>query len=280
MNSNYLTAAMIAVSAMSITACTSTTQNINQTATPNSKSIVENSTSKNTTGKDVHHPKWSYSGDTGPESWGDVEGASICKIGQAQSPINISRVTTGTAIAPVVNYRQSSNIRIHDNGHTVVYTPTTEDNSIRLNNDTYVLKQFHYHTPSEHQFGEKNYPGEIHFVHANSQGNLAVIGVMLNIGNTSEVLRPLIEGTLRTTQNDDEVITAMNLSALAPTAATFYHYAGSLTTPPCSEQVQWFVSKQPLTLASTQFTVLSDLYDGNNRPVQPQGSRTVQQLSH
>lgn len=285
MNRHYLTAAIIAVSTMTVSACT--TQNANQTAVLNNNSIDKNEASKlttvkNTTVKDAHHPKWSYSGDVGPESWGDVEGANICKTGQAQSPINISRVTTKTsaATAPMINYRQLSSIRIHDNGHTVVYTPTTEDNSIRLNNDTYVLKQFHYHTPSEHQFGGQSYPGEIHFVHANSQGNLAVIGVMLDIGNSSEALRPLIEGTLRTTQNDDEVITAMNLSALAPSAATFYHYTGSLTTPPCSEQVQWYVSKQPLTLASTQFAVLSDLYDGNNRPIQSQGSRTVQQLSH
>ena len=280
MNCHYLTAAMIAASTITIAACTTSTQNINQTATSNNDNINKTVASKNTTGKDVHHPKWSYSGETGPESWGDVEGANTCKIGQAQSPINISRATNSTATVPVVNYRQLSNIRIHDNGHTVVYTPTTEDNSIRLNNETYVLKQFHYHTPSEHQFGGKNYPGEIHFVHANSQGNLAVIGVMLNIGNTNNELQPLIKGTLRTTNNDDEVITVMNLKALAPTSATFYHYAGSLTTPPCSEQVQWFVSKQPLTLASSQFAVLSDLYDGNNRPIQPQGSRTVQQLSH
>lgn len=278
MSRHYLTAAIIAASTMTVAACT--TQNMSQTTTPNNISTDKNGAGKNTIGKDAHHPKWSYSGDIGPESWGDVEGASICKIGQAQSPINISRVIASAATVPVVNYRQLSTIRIHDNGHTVVYTPTAEDNSIRLNNDTYVLKQFHYHTPSEHQFGGKNYPGEVHFVHANSQGNLAVTGVMLSIGNHNEALRPLIEGTLRTTQNDDEVITTMNLSALAPTAATSYHYSGSLTTPPCSEQVQWFVSKQPVTLASTQFAILSELYDGNNRPVQSQGSRTVQQLSH
>ena len=279
MTRHYLTAAMLAISAVNITACTSITQQSAQTATPNTTSI-KNVAGDNTATKDVHHPKWSYTGHNGPESWGDVEGASTCKIGSAQSPINITKVTTSAATAPVVNYRQASNIRIHDNGHTVVYTPTTEENSIRLNNDTYVLKQFHYHTPSEHQFGGQNYPGEIHFVHANSRGNLAVIGVMLEIGKANELLKPLIKGTQLTSENDDEIITAMNLSALAPAAATFYHYAGSLTTPPCSEQVQWYVSKQPLTLDRAQFAVLSDLYDGNNRPVQSQGDRKVQQLSH
>lgn len=274
MTRHYLTAAMIAISAVSLTACTSTSQQSTQTATTNSTPI------NNATVKDVHHPKWSYTGDNGPESWGDVEGASTCKIGSAQSPINITKVMTSAATAPVINYRQASNIRIHDNGHTVVYTPKTEENSIRLNGDTYVLKQFHYHTPSEHQFGGQNYPGEIHFVHANSKGNLAVIGVMLEIGKANELLKPLIKGTKLTGENDDEIIIAMNLSALAPAAATFYHYAGSLTTPPCSEQVQWYVSKQPLVLDRAQFSVLSDLYDGNNRPVQQQGNRKVHQLSH
>ncbi|WP_299184832.1 carbonic anhydrase family protein [uncultured Psychrobacter sp.] len=275
MNRHYLATAVLAVSTLGFSACT------------NHEALTDQPTDNNVTvvtpqdNNSVHHPKWSYEGNTGPEYWGDVEGASACKIGKQQSPINIKEVTASSTAAPVINYAQSANIRIHDNGHTVVYTPTTEDNAIMVENERYVLKQFHYHTPSEHQIGSQSYPGEIHFVHANSEGNLAVVGIMLQIGEANDVLRVLLNGTELTTQNDDEyTANGVDLSALAPVMPTFYHYDGSLTTPPCSEQVQWFVSKKPLTLASDQFAIMSDLYEGNNRPIQPQGARKVEQLNH
>ena len=277
MQLRFLAVTIMTISAMGFTACSSNYKVSKEQPTDTSVAVV----TPNKQSGDVHHPKWSYTGHTGPESWGDVEGASACKIGKAQSPINITKVTASSVSAPTINYSQSTDVRIHDNGHTVVYTPTTNDNTLRLNNDTYVLKQFHYHTPSEHQFGGQNYPGEIHFVHANSEGNLAVVGVMLEIGQANEVLRILLNGTQLTVANDDEFTAhKVDLSALAPAAPTFYHYSGSLTTPPCSEKVQWYFSKQPLALASDQFAIMFDLYDGNSRPVQPQGSRTVQQLSH
>lgn len=275
MNRHYLATAVLAVSTLGFSACT------------NHEALTDQPTDNNVTvvtpqdNSSVHHPKWSYEGNTGPEYWGDVEGASACKIGKQQSPINIKEVTASSTTAPVINYAQSANIRIHDNGHTVVYTPTTEDNAIMVENERYVLKQFHYHTPSEHQIGSQSYPGEIHFVHTNSEGNLAVVGIMLQIGEANDVLRVLLNGTELTTQNDDEyTANGVDLSALAPVMPTFYHYDGSLTTPPCSEQVQWFVSKKPLSLASDQFAIMSDLYEGNNRPIQPQGARKVEQLNH
>ncbi len=276
MNRHYLATAVLAVSALGFSACTSNQQALTNQPTDANVTVV---TPQGNGG--VHHPKWSYEGNTGPEYWGDVKGADACKIGKQQSPINITNVTASSSAAPVINYAQSTNIRIHDNGHTVVYTPTTEDNAIVLDNERYILKQFHYHTPSEHQFGSQNYPGEIHFVHANSEGNLAVVGIMLQIGEANDALRVLLNGTELTTQNDDEyTANGIELSALALVMPTFYHYSGSLTTPPCSEKVQWYVSKQPLTLASDQFAIMSDLYEGNNRPIQPQGSRKVEQISH
>lgn len=276
MNRPYLAVAIIAISTVGFSACTSNYQASKDQPTDTSVTVVTPPDNNS-----VHHPKWSYTGNTGAEYWGDVEGASACKIGKQQSPINITNVTASSAAAPIINYSQSADVRIHDNGHTVVYTPTTEDNTIQLDDERYVLKQFHYHTPSEHQFGSQNYLGEIHFVHAKSEGNLAVIGIMLQIGEVNDVLSVLLNGTKMTTLNDDEfTANKVDLSALAPAMPTFYHYNGSLTTPPCSEEVQWYVSKQPLTLTSDQFAIMSDLYEGNNRPIQPQGARKVEQLSN
>lgn len=227
------------------------------------------------------HPAWSYTGATGPEFWGDLDHASACKIGQAQSPINITQVIASEGTAPTINYSQAANIKVNNNGHTIVYTPTTTANAITLDGEQYTLKQFHYHIPSEHQIAGKNYPGELHFVHANAKGNLAVIGVMLQPGQANTVLRILLNGTQLSIENNvDFTANNVNLAALIPQAPTFYHYDGSLTTPPCSEQVQWYVTKQPISLANDQFAIMYDLYNANNRPVRPQGERVVEQLGN
>lgn len=227
------------------------------------------------------HPAWSYTGTTGPEFWGDLENASACKIGQAQSPINITQVTVSEGTAPTINYSEAADIKVNNNGHTIVYTPTTTANAITLEGEQYTLKQFHYHIPSEHQIAGKNYPGELHFVHANAQNNLAVIGVMLQPGQANAVLRILLNGTQLSIENNVEfTANNVNLAALIPQAPTFYHYDGSLTTPPCSEQVQWYVTKQPISLANDQFAIMYDLYNANNRPVRPQGERVVEQLGN
>ncbi len=269
MKRHYLAVAILAVSTVSFTACSTNSQTSKEAATNTSPIIV----------KEDGHVSWSYTGDTGPEYWGDIEEASACKIGQEQSPINITRAVASASKAPTFNYSQSASLSIIDNGHTVVYTPTTDDNTINLNNERFELKQFHYHTPSEHQFGGQTYPAEIHFVHANNAGNLAVVGVMLMQGQENSIMSSLLEDTKLSAKNKAEVISSrVNLAALIPTAPTFYHYAGSLTTPPCSEQVQWYVTKEPLAVASHQLAALSDLYEGNNRPIQPQGSRKVEQI--
>ncbi|TXD98049.1 carbonic anhydrase family protein [Psychrobacter frigidicola] len=280
MQPRYLAIALMTVSALGFTACSNNYKTVKGAPTGSGVTVVSPVVASNET----HHRKWSYAGDTGPESWGNVDGASACKIGTEQSPININNVIAKmakTASAPTVNYSKSSNLRINDNGHTIVYTPTAQNNIITINNERFELKQFHYHTPSEHQFGGQSYPSEIHFVHANSKGNLAVIGVMLQVGQPNDALRLLLNGTELAVKNDDEsTANKVDLSALIPAMPIFYHYTGSLTTPPCSEEVQWYVTEQPLELASDQLAIMTDLYQGNNRPIQSQGSRVVEQLSN
>lgn len=267
----YLSAAIISACLVSLTAC-SNSQTLPKATTTTLPDHAKAAASA---------PKWSYEGKTGPEFWGDLEEAGACKLGEAQSPINIQQAHASLDAAPLMNYSKNAEIRIHDNGHTIVYTPTTPNNSITLNNERFELKQFHYHTPSEHQFNGHAYPAEMHFVHANSSGNLAVIGVMLNQGASNPMAQQLLNGSKLSAKNKtDFTVNGIDLNALIPAKATFYHYDGSLTTPPCSEQVQWFIANQPLALAKDQIAIMTNLYDGNNRPTQNQGSRTIKQLSN
>lgn len=275
MKRNFLTVAIIAASAMGFSACSNSYKTAEQASNPTSPVVAE---SKN---KDDRQASWSYVGNTVTEYWGDVEGATTCGIGQEQSPIDIKTVTASAKDAPTINYSQSASLNINDNGHTIVYTPSTSENTITINNEPFELQQFHYHTPSEHQFGSQHYPAEVHFVHANSAGNLAVMGVMLTPGQSNEVVEILLSGTKVSAQNKtDFMANNIDLSAIIPAMPTFYHYEGSLTTPPCSEQVQWYVAKEPVELAPAQIATMASLYEGNNRPVQPQNNRTVEQLSN
>lgn len=266
----YLSSAFITAFVVGMTACS------------NYQTIPEAAATTNLPQKskaNTNPPKWSYNGNTGPEYWGDLEEASICKIGQQQSPINIQQVSASNNAVPALSYSKNASIRINDNGHTIVYTPTEPNNSIMINNERFELKQFHYHTPSEHQFDGQTYPAEMHFVHANNSGNLAVIGVMLKQGTANTMARLLVNGTKLSAKNKaDVMVNGIDLNALIPAVTTFYHYDGSLTTPPCSEKVQWFVAKQPLELSNDQLAVMTQLYDGNNRPTQKQGTRMVKHL--
>lgn len=269
MKLNFLTTAVFGISILSLSACAPNYQAIDTSATTPTLPTTTHNT----------HASWSYQGHTAPEYWGDIDGNQTCKIGQEQSPINITKATATASATPVINYNTSADVLIHDNGHTIVYTPTTPTNTIKIGTENYQLKQFHYHMPSEHQIGGQHYPGELHFVHANPAGELAVIGIMLQKGDASDVMRVLLNGTELTVGNKvDFTANGVNLAKLMPKAPTFYHYDGSLTTPPCSEKVQWYVLKQPLSLASDQLAVMADLYSNNNRPVQPQGKRLVEQL--
>lgn len=225
-----------------------------------------------------HKSSWSYIGETAPEYWGDIHGNELCKAGLEQSPIDISKVQVSNKSAPDIKYN-ISDMKAVDNGHTIVFTPTNKSNTAIIEGDTYELKQFHYHTPSEHQFSGINYPAELHFVHANSAGNLAVIGVMLNPTSESNILNQIVDSSLIAAKSSKETIAkAVDLEALIPVNNTYYHYSGSLTTPPCSEKVSWYVSDKPLSVSPNEIKALVELYSNNNRPVQAIAEREVLQV--
>ncbi len=225
---------------------------------------------------DTHTSTWGYNGAKGPNFWGNVSGNEQCKIGQEQSPINITSVLLDQHKAPKSTFGVST-LDVTNNGHTIVYTPRDDNNTTLIDGDVYTLKQFHYHTPSEHQISGINYPAELHFVHANKAGNLAVIGVMLNPTAALPALQGLADSSVAASHGNPTAINAptIDIAKLIPSDSSFYHYAGSLTTPPCSEKVQWYVASRPLAVSQAELVTLTSLYNGNNRPVQPQRTRNV-----
>ncbi len=223
------------------------------------------------------HKHWSYEGDHGPAHWGSLHSDfSVCATGKNQSPIDLVRAVEGELAPITINYK-AGGTTVLNNGHTVQIN-YAEGSEIVVEGHSYALKQFHFHTPSENTIAGQSFPLEGHFVHADADGNLAVIGVMFELGAENQELAkawkylPLKAGT------DAAIADVMNADALLPANRDYFRFNGSLTTPPCSEGVVWMVMKQPLTLSEHQQHQFAELMGhANNRPVQPINARVIVQ---
>ncbi len=138
----------------------------------------------------------------------------------------------------------------------------------------YKLLQFHFHTPSEEKFDGKPYPLVAHLVHKSAQGQLAVVAVLFKVGKENAALKPVFD-KLPPKEGDTLALEAINLADLLPADPSYYAFMGSLTTPPCSEDVRWQVLKTPVTLSAAQLAAFRKLYKMNARPVQPLNGRKV-----
>lgn len=220
--------------------------------------------------KHDHH--WDYEH---PERWGDLEVNKLCSVGKSQSPIDIQKVEQPLkGKVKLVEQYQPQAFKVKNNGHTIVFDVVDDKkSSVLVNGVPYKLLQFHYHVPSEHTVMNEHYPLEIHFVHQNNAGNLAVVGVLVNAGKFNQALNQII--TNLPDEQKEGSLKAFDIGTLMPKGSKTYAYDGSLTTPPCSEQVQWLLKAKPIDADSAQLGTLAKLYNGNNRPVQPQGDRVV-----
>jgi len=233
-------------------------------------------TDANTHGGEAH---WSYEGETGPQAWGKLKpDFTTCATGKRQSPINIEDGSTLQGPAEPVQFAYApSNGTVVNNGHTI-QVDVRGENTITVRGSTYRLLQFHFHTPSEEQINSRRFPMVAHLVHKNSEGQLAVVAVLLDEGAAN----PLIDKvwTYMPLDANDRVRMPqdlLNVSELLPTDQRYYQFMGSLTTPPCSEGVLWMVLKQPVTISTGQHKLFTQLYPNNARPVQPVNARPVRE---
>lgn len=217
---------------------------------------------------------WSYDGESGPNHWGELDEAyKTCVDGSAQTPIDIVGKDTvkGDLKDPMVSYAPGKAV-VTNNGHTIQFAAAS--GSLTVENMAFPFLQMHFHASSEHTIDNKHWPVEVHFVHKREDGKIAVIGVMLEEGTKeNEAWKPLVDslGVAEGATSEIDV----DWSALLPTGKASYRYAGSLTTPPCSEGVSWVVMQQPVQISKAQIEAFQKAYDHNNRPVQPIGSRVV-----
>jgi carbonic anhydrase len=217
---------------------------------------------------------WGYQGKVGPPMWGTLDPAwGTCNTGKSQSPIDIEpKATTAT---PIVFHYKATPATIVDNGHTLQVN-LAPGSSIDIDDVSYDLVQFHFHTPSEHTIAGEHYPLEVHLVHRDGGGKLAVIGGLYDVGAESKVLAGLWSAWPRKAGVEDKLKKPFDPSALLPETRTVFRYTGSLTTPPCTEGVLWNVMRRTLSDARSHFEVFGLHYKLNDREVQPLGDRKIQ----
>lgn len=218
---------------------------------------------------------WGYSGHEGPENWGELATEfATCSSGRNQSPVNLTGMIEGDLPELRINYKAGGN-EIINNGHTVQvnYAPGS---TITVGKRTFELKQFHFHSPSENRIEGRPYPMEAHFVHADKSGNLAVIAVMFIIGEHNAELEKAWSSMPHEAGDKHDLHDAIDASILLPKERTYYRFNGSLTTPPCTEGVNWFVMKSFDTASKDQVKkFFQTMHHKNNRPVQPINARVI-----
>jgi len=218
---------------------------------------------------------WDYGADKGPTHWGDLKPEfALCKDGHQQSPIDIHH-TQETDLPPIHFDYKSSPLHIVDNGHTIMvnYSPGS---AISVGAQNYELKQFHFHRPSEERINGKRYEMVVHLVHAGQDGKLAVVAVLLQKGEDNPLVHELWKDLPKEKQKEEFLDgVQVNAANILPNDHGYYTFPGSLTTPPCSENVTWYVLRQPVTVSAEEIEQFSKLYRNDARPTQPTYGRVV-----
>jgi len=218
---------------------------------------------------------WTYTGEEGPQHWGDLSADyATCGAGHMQSPIDLADAEATGSVKIATDYKAVPLV-VLNNGHTVQFN-TEGGGTLSEAGVTYDLLQVHFHAPSEHVVNGKHAPLEAHFVHRSKDGALSVIGVFIVEGKANPALATLIKylPTKVTPPTPIEGAT-INPNDLLPASMSMYRYMGSLTTPPCSEGVNWHVLSTDITASKEQIEALSAVLHMNARPVQPLNERLL-----
>jgi carbonic anhydrase len=222
---------------------------------------------------DVH---WSYEGATGPDKWGDLDAAArVCSLGDQQSPLDIG-TTVRAQLPPLKIAWAKTADTIVNNGHTIQLN-MPEGSTLVTGKSQFSLVQFHFHRPSEHLIGGKSFPMEAHFVHRNEAGTLSVVGVLMEIGKANATFNKIVSTMPVADGAQAKADPAIDPNALLPPKRGYYLYEGSLTTPPCSETVNWLLLTDSISVAEADVARFAKLYPLNARPAQKSNRRFVLQ---
>jgi len=232
----------------------------------------------------THDVHWGYAGEEGPGHWATLSPEyTTCDAGREQSPVDLTNAVPASGArlerrigTTVLNVDQRARVMdLVDNGHTIQIT-NDAPLSLDVDGEHFELVQYHFHAPSEHTIDGEHAPLEAHFVHKSADGKLAVGALLFEEGAHNAAVEHIV-ASLPSGPEDRRHIEGLDLdmSELRPLPRHYYQYEGSLTTPPCTEGVQWFVSAERRPISPEQMTAFTSRLHDNNRPVQPVGDREI-----
>ncbi|ABR64770.1 carbonate dehydratase [Sinorhizobium medicae] len=207
---------------------------------------------------------WSYEGEAGPEHWGSLSNEnSACSAGSQQSPLDIRGAIKADIPGLALNWKSGG--AILNNGHTI-QVKAAPGGTLRRGDKPYELVQYHFHAPSEHLVEGHRFPMEVHFVHKHAEtGALGVLGVFFVPGAANTTFASLA-ATFPQKTGEQTALPNVDPSGLLPTSLRYWAYEGSLTTPPCSEIVDWMIAQDPIEVDAADIDRFTALYSMNARP--------------
>tara|TARA_R110000772_G_scaffold12836_4_gene38519 strand:+ start:1591 stop:2343 length:753 start_codon:yes stop_codon:yes gene_type:complete len=218
---------------------------------------------------------YDYGAKNGPEHWGQLHSDyAICESGNMQSPVDLAGANATGNVAIAVDYK-SGPLAVSNKGLTV-QADFAPGSSMTSGGMTFNLIQIHFHTPSEHAISGKRFPLVGHFVHATADGKLGVLGVMFEEGAANSELAKILDA-VPATKSDVKGGTGnmINPAAMLPEDLAVYRYMGSLTTPPCSEGVNWHVLSDTVSASAEQIAAFEKLMGNSARPVRALNNRLL-----
>jgi carbonic anhydrase len=219
--------------------------------------------------------QWSYEGKIGPERWAKLDRAYLtCTNGNQQSPLDI-RGAKPTSLPPLEFHYRSGLITLVNNGHTL--EGNVEPGSyLIVDGDRYDLIDFQFRHPSEQAVKGQLSDMEVQLLHKNAEGKMAMVSIRMNEGHPNVVLAALWPFLPTQAGKSTKTTDMVNPAGFLPADRGYWTYQGSLTTPPCTEGVQWFAFKQEIELSRDQLQAFGALYTRNSRPLQPPHDRKIQ----
>lgn len=224
--------------------------------------------------------RWDYRGPRGADHWSQLDPAyAACNEGKEQSPIDIHGAVK-TDLPPLQFESKNGPIRyVINNGYTIrVNYRRGNENYLVASGQRYELIQFHFHRPSEESISGKTYPMEVHLMYQTADGKAAGVTVFIKPGRPNSVVEKLWEHMPNAEGQNEAPGVEVNPSDLLPrNTDAYFMYMGSVTAPPCTEGVTWFVLKNPIEISEKQIAAFAKLYPNDARPVQPLNGRVVRE---
>lgn len=221
-------------------------------------------------------PVWAYNGAGGPDNWGKLKAEyATCASGRRQSPLDI-RDGIAVDLEPIQFEYPPASFRVVDSGRHLQVT--VYGGGFSLLGKRYELIRTVFHRPSEFTVGGRAFDMDVQLVHKSDDGKQAIVTVLLEKGAENPVIQTALNNL--PLEKGGEVAPprqSIDINRLLPENRRYFTFMGSLTTPPCTEDVLWLVLKQPQQISPEQLDIFQRLYPPNARPVQPAHERIIKE---